>query len=279
MLLGACAPVGPDTCATAVRTADLPAPLDEASGLAASRRLHDVIWAHNDSEGTAVLYAIDRAGRLLAQIPLPRAGTQFDWEDIAIGPCHAGDCIYIADIGDNLHRRTDRALLRLAEPAAPTARAGDIERFPFRFPDGPEDAEAMFITPDTVVYIVTKGRSRAITLYRYPPPLRAGVPVTLETVQRLSDGIAQLSDLVTGADASPDGRRVAIRTYTRVRLFRFDADTLVPTMEPPGLDLLPLGEPQGEAVTFLAPDTLLLATEAGPARTQPFLAHAACTIR
>lgn len=278
MLLGACAPAPHDTCATPERTADLPPSLDEASGIAASRSLDNVIWAHNDSEGTAMLYAIDRSGRLLAQMALPHAGTQFDWEDIAVGPCPAGDCIYIADIGDNLHRRDDRAILRLTEPASPATPTSAIERFPIRYPDGPEDAEAMFITPDTVVYIVTKGRSRAITLYRYPPPLRADERVTLEIVQRLSDGIVQLPDLVTGADASPDGSRVAIRTYTRLRLFRFD-DTLSATLPPPGIDLLPLAEPQGEAVAFLGGDTLLLATESGPERTQPFLSRVACTIR
>src|SRR5690606_5594728 len=115
VLLGACR-AGTDACSAPVRVADLPAPLDEASGVAVSRSPNGPVWVHNDSEGTAMLYALDRAGSPVAEIALPEAGAQFDWEDIAVGPCPDGDCIYIGDIGDNLHRRDDRAILRLAEP-------------------------------------------------------------------------------------------------------------------------------------------------------------------
>src|SRR5690606_25231333 len=191
VLLGACAPHA-DSCTAPLRIADLPAQLDEASGIAVSRRAANVIWAHNDSEGTAMLYAIDRAGQLLREIALPEVRSQFDWEDMAAGPCPAGDCLYMADIGDNLHRRTDRAILRLTEPDSTATDAHDVERFPIRYPDGPEDAEALFVTPDTGIFIITKGRRQSITVYRYPLPLRTGERVLLERIQTLSDGIVQL---------------------------------------------------------------------------------------
>lgn len=262
-------------CLDAVRIADLPHSLGEASGLAVSRRDPGVIWAHNDSEGSATLYALDRSGHMLAEIALPGAGPQFDWEDIAAGPCPDGVCLYIADIGDNLHDRDDRAILRLAEPAFEASSAAGLERFPIRYPDGPLDAEALFVTPDTSVFIITKGRRQGISLYRYPPPLRPDERVTLEHVQQLSEGVAQVPDLVTAADASIDGARVAVRTYSYLTLFRFDGDTLVPSFEP-GFDLTMLAEPQGEAVAFAGGDTLLLATEAGPVRSQPFLSAVRC---
>lgn len=275
LLLAACGS-RPETCTEPARIADLPAKLDEASGMALSRRDANIIWLHNDSEGTAMLYAVDRAGRLLAEIALPDVRAQFDWEDIAAGPCPAGDCLYIGDIGDNLHERDDRVILRIAEPSLTAASASGVERFPIRYPDGPEDAEALFVTPDTGIYIITKGRRQPITLYRYPLPLRAGERVLLERVQSLSDGIVQLPDLVTGADAFRDGGRVAVRTYSSVRFYRFDADTLALDGDSAGIDLTALGEPQGEAIAASA-DTLLLATETGPGRRPPFLSAVVCT--
>lgn len=277
LLLAACGP-RTDSCTAPARIADLPARLDEASGLALSRRDANMIWAHNDSEGTAMLYAIDRGGRLLAEIALPDVRAQFDWEDIAAGPCPAGDCLYIGDIGDNRHDRDDRAILRIAEPESNATSARSMERFPIRYPDGPEDAEALFVMPDTGIYIITKGRSRPITLYRYPLPLRGGEQVLLERVQSLSDGIVQLPDLVTGADAARDGSRIAVRTYRHVRFYRFDGDTLVATGRVGGEDLSTLGEPQGEAIAVAA-DTILLATESGPERLPPFLSSAVCQKR
>lgn len=270
-----------DVCSAPVRIADLPDVLDETSGIAASRRHPGVLWAHNDSEArsAAALYAIDHDGSLLAQIALPGARTQFDWESIAVGPCGDRDCIYIGDIGDNLHRRTNAAILRLVEPDVRNATVAELERFPIRLPDGPEDAEAMFVTNDGVVYLITKGRRRPVTLYRYPPPLRADETVLLQRVQQLDTALAQLPDMVTGADISADGRRVAIRTYAYVRLYRFDGDTLVPTVALPGVDVTALGERQGEAIAFAGGDTLMLATETGPGGNRPFLSRLTCSMR
>jgi hypothetical protein len=276
-LLSACA--APQvSCTNPARVADLPPVLLEASGIAVSRRHADVIWVHNDSEGTPLLHALDRDARRLAEIALPGALAQSDWEDIAIGPCPAGDCLYIGDIGDNLHDRTDRAILRVAEPSLDGTVPLHVERFPFAYPDGPEDAEALFVTPDTIVFVITKGRRQPVTLFRYPPPLRADRIVMLEPVQQLSAGIAQLPDLVTGADATADGFLIAIRTYTTLHLYRFAGDTLR-TVLPGGVSLTPLGEPQGEGVAFGAGDTLLLVTETGPQRATPFLSRLGCSLR
>ncbi|MBR9991293.1 MAG: hypothetical protein KFH98_16135 [Gemmatimonadetes bacterium] len=264
-------------CVDARRIADLPPQLLEASGLAVSRQDPAVLWAHNDSEGAATLYAIDRAGSVLAEIALPEAGPQSDWEDIAAGPCPAGQCLYIGDIGDNRHDRDDRAILRITEPRIDARQPVDVVRYPIRYPDGPVDAEALFVMPDTTLYIVTKGRRHDISLFRYPPPLRPDERVTLERVQQLRDGVAQIPDQVTGADAAPDGQRIAIRTYSSITMYRFDGDTLVGLG--PGFPVTSLGEPQGEAVAIAGGDTLLLATETGPARGQPFLSEVNCLVR
>lgn len=280
----ACAPAEPTRAAAApcsdpVSVATLPPQLAEASGVALSRNHGGVLWVHNDSEGSPSLYALSTDGALLAEIELPAAGTQYDWEDLAIGPCPTGDCLYIGDIGDNLHQRDDRALLRIPEPLPRGGTVGAVERFPIAYPDGPRDAEALFVMPDTTLFIISKGRTGPVTLYRYPPPLRAGRPVTLERVQELTPGLMQLPDLVTGASATEDGSFVAVRTYSHLQLYRFDADTLAAVWPDRGFDLAPLAEPQGEGVTVGPDGTVYLVSETGPDSRPAPLSRLSCRLR
>ncbi|HSJ26453.1 MAG TPA: hypothetical protein VK929_17370 [Longimicrobiales bacterium] len=282
LVLAACQAGAADNtalCTDVERVNTLPSPLYEASGIVASRTHPGIFWVHNDSEGTPALYALDASGGLVAEIEMPGARTQADWEDIAIGPCAAGDCIYIGDIGDNLHDRTDRAILRLAEPG-PTddAAVHRVERFPVRYPDGPRDAEAMFVLPDTTLFIITKGREGSVTLFRYPPPFRENEPVTLEPLQELTPGLVQLPDLITGADALADGSIVAVRSYSHIQLYRVEGDTLAPVWPGSGFDLAELAEPQGEGITLLPDGTVYLVSETGPFRDAPPFSRLRCTL-
>lgn len=275
-LLGACDAAHDPLCSASAVVSTLPSQLDEASGIAISQAWPGVLWVHNDSEGTPLLYALDADGALTTEIDVADVATQSDWEDIAVGPCPTGSCIYIGDIGDNLHDRQDRAILRFAEPDPAGTVTGPAERFPISYPDGSRDAEAMFVTPAGDVYIISKGRSGPVTVYRYPPPLRADERVTLQTVQQLSDGLMQLPDLVTGASAVPDGGIVAVRTYSALRFYRFAGDTLARTGADTGL--IALGEPQGEGVAAGADGRIYLVSETGPNREPPPFSRLECRL-
>lgn len=276
ILLPACAPDASDAlCSAHTLLGTMPAPLDEASGIAVSTAHPGILWAHNDSEGTPLLYALDTDGGLVAEIDVSRAAEQSDWEDIDVAPCPAGSCIFVADIGDNLHDREDRAILRFAEPDPDAADAGVVDRFPIRYPDGPRDAEAMFVA-DGTLYVISKGRRGPVTLYRYPPPLRADERITLEPVQELTDGLQQLPDLVTGASAHADGRVVVIRTYSALQFHAFDGDSLAAQGDT--IDLIPLAEPQGEGVAIDGDGAVYLVSEVGPGRAPTRLARLTCRL-
>ena len=127
--------------------------LAEVSGIAAGIASPNVLYVHNDSGDSARFFALDkRSGDVLAEYHVPGAHN-VDWEDIAVGPCSAGSCLYIADTGDNDEKRKDTALYRAPEPRQ-GATSVKAERFPVRYPHGARDAEALFEDSDLVARVV-----------------------------------------------------------------------------------------------------------------------------
>lgn len=270
---------GQPACAKPVQVAALPRALSESSGLAASRKHPGILWTHNDSGGEAAVYAIDATGRLLGTVGVTGARNR-DWEDIALGPCPAGECLYIGDIGDNAGSRPSIDVYVVPEPAPTDGRTAPARHLVLTYPDGPRDAEALYVMPDASIYIVSKGRGAAATLYRVPAGAREDSPIRLQSVQTLSVPKPTIDALVTGADASPDGRWVAVRTYAWLQLYRPSADgRLAPVWPAPGLGLEDAGETQGEAVAFGAGDTIWLSSEAGPLPGgEPSLGRVVCRL-
>src|ERR1700754_1858165 len=74
--------------------------ITESSGLAVSPRHPGILYTHNDSGGSNVIYAIGPDGRTRASLTLSGARNR-DWEAISIGRDGAGSAIFVADIGDN----------------------------------------------------------------------------------------------------------------------------------------------------------------------------------
>ncbi len=242
-------------------------------------RSHDgVYWVHNDS-GEPAIYAVDRKGDLLGTFTLGVKKAR-DWEDIAVGPCGRGqgDCLYVGDIGNNYAEQDTIRLYRVREPADPTASGElDTETFPMVFDGPPPDMEAMFIMPGGDLYFVSKGRQGPVTLYRYPMPLRGDSTVTLEPLQRIGDEPRSLPRQVTGADASPDGRWVAVRTYETLIFERFDGRALTP-LDDGTVNLRTLREAQGEGVGVAADGTVVLVSEAGPMGKRGGMAVLRCRV-
>lgn len=260
---GACGPIattGPGCRSVSGPTA-LPDGLGEASGVAVSVRHPGVLWTHNDAG--SVLFAVDARGAEIARFRLPIR--LYDWEDLAVAPCVAhGSCLYAADLGDNYEERHDLRVVRMAEPDPTTTPEGILESevFPVSLPQGPRDVEALLVLPEERVLVVTKGRNHPVTVYRYPSPLRSDT-VTLEEVQRLSDGPRIFPRQVTGGAVSPEGEVAALRTYESLRFYRIVGDTLA-TMEDGLVNLRTLRETQGEGVGLGPAGSVVLTSEAGP---------------
>jgi hypothetical protein len=217
--------------------------LTELSGLAASRLTKGVLFAHNDSGDTARIFAIDEMGASLGEIAVMGA-TAVDWEDIAAGPCPAGQCLYVGDIGDNGMSRTNLAIYRFLEPK-PDAKSVTAEKFPVRYPDGQFNAETLLVDPKTSeVLTVVKGAHAYV--YRLPASAK---PNEVATMERVGEATG-LDGVVTAGAVSPCGDRVLLRTYTS--LYEFRGAGAIAALGSKPVKVPVAKEPQGEAVEYRA---------------------------
>ena len=274
-------------CEPPAMVAELPSPLLEASGVARDPRSADVFWAHNDSGNPAELFAVDGAGRLLATVPV-RGARNRDWEDIAVGPCPAGSCLYLADIGDNLAVHSSIVVHRLPLPelSSDTLASAAVESvdpetsWRLVYPDGPRDAETLAIDGEGgELIVVTKGREGVVELYTLLlGELRSGTgtsdpPNALRRVGSLrvpiGDGTGQL---VTGGDLSPDGTRLVIRSYTTLFEFPWQGAAQFDTLVAPATSsLIGALEAQGEGVAWeLSGESLVMVSEGRGGRPPTF---------
>jgi hypothetical protein len=227
--------------------------LPEASGLALSRRTPGTVWSITDS-GQPLLYALSIDGAFKGTVRVKGAYVH-DWEAIATARCTQGNCLYIADIGDNDRSRKSITVYRVPEPGTDWASTADAEQFRGTYPDGPHDAEALFITAAGGVFVVTK--DKPAILYRFPEAMDPGTTMSLQQV-----GILPV-DRVTDATTSTDDRWVAIRTHDELVFYPSQDLTAGLAERGAPIDLSGIGEPQGEGVAMASDGILYLAGEGG----------------
>ncbi|QHV97404.1 PE-PGRS family protein [Spirosoma endbachense] len=230
-----------------------PGQINEASGLADSRTQPGNLWIEQDSGSPAELALLGYDGKLKGKMSIPNT-TNIDWEDMTIGPGpqDGKNYIYIADIGDNNAQRPTSVLYRFIEPANLQETIGQVERINYKYPDGPRDAEAFIVDPQTRDTWIISKREEKVHLYRLPYPQDINQVTTLQTYGELPSFGDGLAGYVTSAAISPDGGEILVRTYTGIFYWkRTSGQTVADALQKGTRSLLTSRmEPQGEAICF-----------------------------
>jgi hypothetical protein len=255
LLVGRCSLAVP-SFSSGVQTGNIQnAAVNEASGIAASRLNANVLWVHDDSGNPAQVFPMTAAGTNLGTYNISGA-SNVDWEDIATGPGPAAGTqyLYIGDIGDNFAARANISVYRVPEPLVSdtqspmTVSLTGAAKLTFAYPDGPRDAESMFVDPLTRdIYFISK-RENPHHLYRAAYPQSTSGTTTLELMTTFND-----PNWLTAADINPNGHEIIARAVgsNSGRLY----------LRPPGGSItdafaaapitIPLrAETQGEAIGF-----------------------------
>ncbi|WP_026415106.1 hypothetical protein [Actinomadura oligospora] len=229
--------------------------ITESSGLAASAAHPGVIYTHNDSGGTAQIFAVGPDGGVRAVLTLAGAKNR-DWEAVAMGRDDRGrPAIFVADIGDNLGGAWPYATVyRITEPDVLRSQTVEPTAFRFKYAGGPRNAETMMIDPRTNrLYVASKLFSGA--LYEAPAKLSTS---GFNKLRKIGDAPPFATD---GAFA-PDGRHFVIRTYFGARVY-----AMKPDGTPGDSHSIPLpSQEQGESITFTPDGSSLLTGSEGDAQ-------------
>lgn len=254
-----------DVIATPIRTARN---LRESSALAMTRDHPDLLLTINDSGNEPILFVIDMTGGDRGAWRV-RNAKNVDWEALAIGPCSESGpahCVYIGDVGDNDAHHPTRTIYRVAEPPAQDSSFSGTttaEHVTFTYADGPHDVEAMYVAANGDTFLITK-RALETSSRRLRPALVFRIPVsawrgTKDVVAELIDSLSIIPGsaplrTITDASLSSNGHWVAVRTYSQLFVYIVDAMTgrINTSVAPAVCNLVPLGEAQGEGVTWIA---------------------------
>jgi hypothetical protein len=239
--------------------------LVENSAAAMSVHQPGVVFTINDSGNDALLFAIDTTGadRGVWRVSGVANG---DWEATSIGPCDAqrpSGCVYIGDTGENTGPNPSRAIYRVVEPTADGTRGSvQPEVVRYTYPDQRHDVEAMYVAPNGDIVLITKrpllgggNRLRSALVFRI---LASAWGTSGRVVADFVDSLPIVPGsipfrLITDASLAPDGHHLAVRTYAQVFIFATDSVTgaVNHAIAPIVCDLAPLGEAQGEGVTWV----------------------------
>jgi len=241
------------------------APIKEASGLVKSRLQENVFWTHNDSGDRPRIFPVIKDGDIIKANSTKHYSGVFlenaknvDWEDITTDD--KGNLI-IGDCGNNKNKRKNLAFYIINEPLpTQSTTAKIIKKIPFYYPDQqgfpPEnrnfDSEAIFWARGKI-YLLTKHRSDNFTkLYRLDSvdPSKSN-PLTL--ISRF-----EIHDQVTAADASLDGKKLVVLTFSAVWLFEVSDSS--DNYFAGKISYLPISANQCEAICF-DDNSLIIANE------------------
>ncbi len=247
--------------------------LDEASGIAASRKFPGRLYHINDSGGGPYFYITDMGGNSTKSVKIEGFDARrADFEDVGAGKCF-GDksCLFIADIGDNAERREFTEILVIEEPSEYREPVRPLKRFKVVYPDRPHNAEGMAVHPNGDIYILTKeedldlSKAHPARLYRIQREKWESAgdgELKLEyfgeiDFTRLSSTDSVFGNIATSFDIAPDGGKFIVLTYEDA--YEFDIDLSESALKPAsemkkGFDYNAIALsslPQQESITYI----------------------------
>lgn len=214
--------------------------VNEASGLAVSRRFPDRLYHNNDSGDGLRFYISDLKGGGARAVEIEGERPR-DIEDLSLGPCGQDTCLYLADVGDNPAKRDGVKFTVVTEQEAFPDLVTPLRVISARYPDGAHNAESVAVHPNGDLYLVTKPTdSRVLN----PGP---AIVFRLTAAQLTDPGQVQVFEKVgeinlpkimsrlpfpgaiaTSLDIAPDGESAVLLTYVAALELRFDLAAGVP---------------------------------------------------
>lgn len=228
-----------------------PGIIDEASGLAASATMPGYLWTIQDSGQPNSLYLISRDGKTIKEYNLPGSNNR-DWEEVAIGPGpdNGVSYAYIADIGNNNQPiAPTNTIYRIPEISGADGSFSQnaLQKITFSYPDGPRDAEALIVDPQTRDIFVLSKEMTGTNIYRL------GYPQSLTDVS-VAEKVGSVPGvlLTTASSISRDGSEILVRSYLGVYYWRrSNGESVTQALtRSPNKTLTVAAEPQGEAICF-----------------------------
>ena len=242
------------------------AEINESSAIVKSRVWDDVYWTLNDSGNKNRMFPFNRNGEMYRaewynedQGGVYLAGTlNIDWEEMAVDNY---DNIYVCDCGNNSNARKDLCIYQLKDPLPQaTGSVNYFQKFHFYYPEQSEfppeannwDCEAVFWANEKL-YLLTKHRADSHTkLYRFDnlDPLKNNPVTYLSTFD--------IQGMVTSADATTDGKKLAVLTYNNVWVFEVEEGD---DYFNGSIKWLPISAKQCEAICFDDDENLIITNE------------------
>lgn len=194
-----------------LKLSDLPSEVNETSGLL---YWNGNLLTHNDKGGEAAIFVLDTSGKLINTIEIKGVRND-DWEDIAQNDQY----LFIGNFGNNEGDRRNLQILKIAKKELNLQSIQSVkptEILSFHYPEQKDfnagkshnfDCEA-FVCVGDKLYLFTKNRGdKGCSLYQLSTSGKN------QPARKLGD--FETPGRITGADISPDGRKICLTGYNK----------------------------------------------------------------
>lgn len=214
--------------------------INEASGIADSKKNPGMIWVEEDSGNPTQLFLLGHDGAVKKSVFIKGVANR-DWEDI----CLVDGKIYIGDIGDNNGVYPECYIYYFEEPGSTVDTVHTLQTIKFVYADGPRDAEAFLVDPVSKdIFLITK-RDVPSRIYKISHPYSNS---SVNTAMQV--GVLKYSGVVS-ASLSPNGKQILLKTYTGIQQYdRSATQSIAEALSTNGVSIPYKIESQGEAIGF-----------------------------